>query len=761
MLYDLIVDDCMRVDFPFDIGFAASLQVEKWRFMKLRAIIAFFAVLTAAGQSFAFGQESPKQKRPKIGLVLSGGGARGMAHIGVLEWLEDHRIPVDYVAGTSIGGLIGGMYAMGMTPDEIRHLINTIDWDEILRGTPAFDRLTFRRKQDRRSFQNDIELGLRDGLNTSAGLNPGHKIGLLFDRLTLPYSSIASFDDLPIPFRCVATDMVEARPVILKDGSLSEALRATMSLPGIFTPVERDGRVLADGGMMNNIPTDIAKQMGADLVIAVDVGTPLGDRKALASLLGVLQQAIGVMTIENDRRNLRLADIVLSPELEQYSLLDFYAAKTIADLGYEGARKRALVLENFALDPEVWQNHLAERYSRRQSGASVPSSLEIKGTENNGARSIHERLESHIGQPLSPERLESDLTDIAGEGRYESLGYSIKPDDKERTLLIRAKEKPYGPPFVNLSLEVDGSDPSNVDSTIGARFTVFDAGKYGAEWQTDIRLGSRLLLSTEYYRPFGEAGLFAAPRVYYEREAKDLYLNDMRAAEYRTRRLTAGFDFGYTFRLSELRAGYQIGHINSVVRSGAPLLPALEGKVSEASLRWTFDGQDSPIVPSRGLRLSAEGRWFFDSPGASGDFSQAEINLSKFHPITAQGTIFLIGAGGTTFDKDAPPAQEFTLGGLFRLGAFGRDEFRGNHYLLSGFGYLHQLYKLPPLFGEKIYAGGWYEVGGAFDRIDSARYFNSLSAGIVVVTRLGPIALGGSIGESGRHKFYFSLGKFF
>ncbi len=729
--------------------------------MKPGAIIALFIILVAAGHFSAFGQEAPQKKRPKIGLALSGGGARGLAHIGVLEWLEENRIPVDYVAGTSIGGLVGGMYAMGMTPDEIRRLIETIDWDETLRGTPAFDRLTFRRKQDRRSYQNDIELGLRNGLNTAAGLNPGHKIGLLFDRLTLPYSGIASFDELPIPFRCVATDMVEAKPVILKDGSLSEALRATMSLPGIFTPVERDGRVLADGGMMNNIPTDIVKQMGADLVIAVDAGTPLGDRKALASLLGVLQQSIGVMTIENDRRNLRLADIVLSPELEQYSLFDFQDAPKIADLGHKSAEKRALVLQNFALDPDAWQKHIAERRSRQRGGPHVPSSLEITGDEAGAARAIRNKLEEHVGQPIEPERLESDLTDIAGEGRYESLGYAVEPGDKESRLLVRAKEKPYGPPFMNLSLEVDGWDLSNIDSTIGVRLTMLDIGKYGAELRSDVKLGSRNFLSTEYYWPFSENGLFAAMRVYYEWAAKDLYLNDARVSEYRTRRAGAGLDFGYTFRRSELRLGYRISHVDAEVRAGAPLLPALEGRVSQASLLWEFDGQNSPLVPSRGVRLSAEGRWFFDSPGASGDFSQAEVKLSSFHPIPGRGSIFLIGAGGTTFKRDAPPTEEFTLGGPFRLGAFGRDEFRGDHYMLSGAGYLHQLYKLPPLFGERIYAGGWYEIGGAFDKMDSARYFSSLSAGIIIVTRLGPVALGGSVGESGRHKFYFSLGKFF
>src|SRR5262245_19497609 len=319
-----------------------NLSLRKVSAACLAALITFamLPIRARAQMVTPSGHENTPAQRPKIGLALSGGGARGFAHIGVLEWFERNRIPVDYVAGTSMGGLLGALYAMGMTPDEMRACAANIDWDKMLEGRPAYDELSFRRKEDRRAYPTTLERGAKNGLSVPVGINPGHQINLVFDRLTLPYSTIKTFDDLPIPFRCVATDMVAAEPVVLKDGSLAEALRATMAIPGVFTPVELDGRVLADGGLLNNIPVDVVKAMGADVVIAVNVGTPLGKREDIDSLTGMLSQVIGVATIGNDRRSLKLADYVITPALGQYSVSDFTEGATLAKLGFEGATEQ-------------------------------------------------------------------------------------------------------------------------------------------------------------------------------------------------------------------------------------------------------------------------------------------------------------------------------------------------------------------------------------------------------------------------------------
>src|SRR5215467_3306159 len=325
----------------------------------LLALLCFAIEITASAQQNTTSSNS-QVERHRIGLVLGGGGARGLAHIGVLRWLEEHRIPVDYIAGTSMGGLVGGLYATGMPLAEIRRLVSTLDWDKLLSGPPSYNELSFRRKEDRRAYPSALEFGWRDGLRLPQSINPGHYVGLLLDRLTLPYSTVPSFDDLPTPFRCVATDMIAAQPVVLKDGSLAQALRATMAIPGIFTPIEIGGKVLADGGLLDNVPSGVVQAMGADLIIAVNVGTPLGTREDLQTLPGILSQVISVTTIGNERRGLQLADIVITPELDGFSSFDFRDRAVIQQRGYMAATLHATELEALSLDEQSWQQYLAE-----------------------------------------------------------------------------------------------------------------------------------------------------------------------------------------------------------------------------------------------------------------------------------------------------------------------------------------------------------------------------------------------------------------
>ena len=257
-----------------DIKLGANIMTRKF-------VAAIFIISITVFPS-VFGQASVPKKRPTVGLVLSGGGARGFAHVGVLKVLEANHIPVDYIAGASMGALIGALYAMGKSPEEIETLIASLDWDPLLRPQTAAEDLSYRRKQDRLNIPAALTLtGKGTDLKLPNALNTGHAIGLLIDRLTLRYASATNFNDLPIPFQAVGTDMLTGEAVTLKSGSLSRSLRATMSIPGIFGPVDVDGKYLADGGLVNNIPTDVAKAMGADIVIVVNIESQAGGREAL------------------------------------------------------------------------------------------------------------------------------------------------------------------------------------------------------------------------------------------------------------------------------------------------------------------------------------------------------------------------------------------------------------------------------------------------------------------------------------------------
>src|SRR5580765_3868352 len=283
----------------------------------------------------AVDEKLPAKPRLKIGVALEGGGALGLAHIGVLQWFEDHHIPIDYLAGTSMGGLVGGLYATGKSPQQLRELVEKQNWDVILGGTIHYEDLSFRRKEDQVAFPNSIVLGLRRGLVLPGGLNAGQQISLLIDRETLAYSGVQSFDDLPTPFRCVATDLVTGKQAVFKDGSLSQAMRATMAIPGLFSPIRESEHVYVDGGLVGNLPTDVVRDMGADIVIGVHLQTSPAEADKIQSLFAILGRSIDVVVAGNEIRGLAGADLVVSVELQDFSSLDYTKSKEIIERGTE------------------------------------------------------------------------------------------------------------------------------------------------------------------------------------------------------------------------------------------------------------------------------------------------------------------------------------------------------------------------------------------------------------------------------------------
>jgi NTE family protein len=700
--------------------------------------------------------------RPKIGVALSGGGARGFAHIGVLQWFEEHRIPVDYIAGTSMGGLIGAMYAMGRSPAEIRQLVTTLDWDVLLRGYTAFRDLSYRRKEDRLNIPGPITLGLRHGVRLPVGINPGHDVSLLFDRLTLPYDNIGSFDDLPIPFRCVATDLVAGEPVVFKDGSLARALRATMSIPGVFSPVEVNGRLLADGAALNNIPTDVVKDMGPNIVIGVDIGTPLGDKDSVNNLFAVLNQTMSVSSMESVRRNLRLADLLISPDLEKYNVLDFKDGADIADLGYKGAEQKALLLQNFSVSEPEWQAYLADRRSRVRTNVPVPTFAKVEGMPTSIEKQISSELKPFVGQPIDTAALEKKLTRIRGTGRFESLDYGWITENGKPGLIIHGYEKTSGPPFLDLGLQIDNSSTDDTNVNLRGRLTFYDLGREGAEWRTDFSLGSSLFLGTEYFRPIGETKFFVAGEASIGQTKRSLFLDGMKEAEYRQNTALIGVDLGYSINSkSELRTGFNVGHQSAKLQVGSPLFGEPSGTLSAFSIRYNYFGQNSPQFPTRGLVIRSNFNYFFKSPESDDQYPQGEAHVSYSHIFADNNVVTVRGGGGTTFGDHAGPLQQFTLGGLFKLGGFGRDEFRADNYLFGEAGYMRRLYRLPPFLGGSIFAGGWFDSGSAFNRWDDASLKVSGTGGLLMETRFGPLFVGGAWGEGGRTKFYFALGRIF
>ena len=722
---------------------------------------------------FAAAQEQPVPTQPsehkagnprlKIGVALEGGGALGLAHIGVLQWLEENHVPIDYIAGTSMGGLVGGFFATGMSPEELKKLIAGVNWDEILRDRIPYQDLSYQRKQDQRAYPNSLVLGLRKGLYLPAGLNGGHQIGLLIDRETLPYFGLTSFDALPVPFRCVATDLVSGKEFVFKDGSLAEALRATMSIPGAFTPVNDGQRVYVDGGLVDNLPTSVVRQMGADIVIAVHLETQPMEAQDIQSLLSVLEQSVRAVISATEVRGLANADAVVSVNLGHFGMRDFTKNQPIMQTGYEAAQSKSKLLERFALDEAAWQEYVRERDGRKQTSTPMPEFIQVQGTSAPAQEDIRRYLKGFAGKPLDAKKLDPVLTRLTGEGRYDTLDYRIVERDGKRGLLIVVKEKGFAPPTLQPAFELDGSEAGDIEFTLGTRLTLVDMAGFRSEWRTDFLFGNTYGVSSELYRPFrGESKWFFAPHADVSDTTFQIYAKNDPLADYRFYRMNVGGDVGYGFsRFSELRVGYEIGSLSTKLRLGTPQIPAVDGRVGDARLRYFMDHTDGPVIPRRGFSVGSNFRWFDASPGGTSAFPAMDAHVEYFQPVSSLASIFLSSEGGTTFGSRNTGVPQFFLGGASRLSAYGVNELYGNQYYLFRGGYMHEIASLPAFVGKKVYALGSYEAGKMYGAANESKFPNDFAAGVLAETALGPFFVGGSVGDSSHHKWFFQLGRVF
>jgi NTE family protein len=705
--------------------------------------------------------------RPRIGLALSGGAALGLAEIGVIQWMEENHIPVDRIAGTSMGGIIAAMYATGMSPAEIRDFAEKIDWDEAFLPEPTFSDLSYRRKQDRRDFLINAPLGLKRGLSGPNGFNPGHGVGLLLDRIALPEFEITSFDDLPIPFRCVATDMLSGEPVVLHNGSLAQSVRASMALPGVFTPVELDGRVLADGGMVQNIPVETVRAMDADAVIAVQLQTPRGDRKQLETLNGVLSRAVDVMVTQNERHSLELAQARVIVDTSGFSTTDYDRVQDLIQLGYNSASSQSAALLPYAIqDLAEWQQYLEDRNARRHPQPQKVQTIEVQGADSDTNGRLEHRLSKDTRGPLDLHKLDTQLTRIAGVGQFDRLGYEGFLQNGVPALRVTAHEKSYGPPFVDLAVNVDGSGVAAFDFSAGARVTFMDFADRGGEWRNDLLLGSSNLAATEFYQPLGQSPLFVAPYAFASKVPRNSFDGLTRVAVFGDERAGGGLDLGYdSGRRSEFRLGYELfnGRLSPLVGSSG--LPIVSGSTGEFRARYVWDGEDSPTIPSAGSRVVATLSRVLQSPGLEHPIGQLEVQTSTFIPASAKTSLFFLASGGTTFRGSAGPFQIFGLGGQFHLGAYLPQEFLGNNYVYSSFGFRREIYRLPRIVGNRIYWGGWYEAGSAFGTAASnpgpVVVRGTINLGVIAETFLGPISLAGSVSPTGQSRVNLTIGKIF
>ena len=695
--------------------------------------------------------------------MLEGGGALGFAHLGAIEYLEQHHIPIDFVAGTSMGGLIGGLYASGDSPAQIRQLVSQINWDHVLSGDIPFPDVSYRRKQDQIAYPNRLEFGLRHGLTLPSGLNSGQSVGLILDQAVLPTYNVSNFDQLPIPFRCVATDLTTGDKKVFDSGSLAQALRATMSIPGVFAPVTIDGHSYADGGAVDNLPVDVAKKAGADIVIAVYLDTGPTTTAEDTSFLTTAGKTIAIMIKANELQSLREADILLTVDLKGFTSSSFNSSAKIIPKGYAAAEKRAGLLDALALNDQQWKAYVAERDARIHKTVPVPEFVDVVGAGKSIDGAIQKAMEPMVGKPINPKQIDKELTRAVGTGELASAGYAISEANGEHGLLVRATPKAYGPPFLKLGITIDGSDVEDVLFGMGGLLTMQNLGGYRSELRVDGYFGSGYGATGEYYRPFTESSLFfVAPHAYATRTRFDLYEDASKVSEFEIQRNGFGADVGYTgSRNYEIRAGEQLQWYSTISLIDYEAVPNQKLRQQITSLKYTYYGTDNAQLPRSGTGIQFNLDWHHNmDPGTA--FTKANLQIRSFLPISKNGSIFFTGAGGTAFGASAAnlDLQGFSLGGPFHLSSYGIHELVGGQYFLFQSGYEHKVLPLNPFIGEGIYALVFLEGGKMYDNlttVDSGQTPFDGTIAIVARTALGPVYVGTSYGTDNHHKWWFGL----
>jgi NTE family protein len=728
----------------------------------LLAVALFVAAFPATGA----GQEP----RPTVGVAFGGGSARGIAHVGVIRWFEDHRIPIDVAAGTSMGGLIGGAFATGMSSVEIDEMLDGINWDEMF-GASAFAFKNVRRKADARAYPSRLEFGLARGIVPPTSLNNGQQVDLLVGRICAAYYDISTFDELPTPFRAVAVDLFTATPVVMDRGSLATAMRATMSLPLIFPPIERDGRMLVDGGMMNNVPADVVRAMGARSVVAVNVGD-LSDREVInQSLFAVAGASLDAMMRANTKLNIQQADVIIEVPLAEFGSLDWRRSKELINEGYKAAEAMRERLLPLAVSPEEYAKWQEGRSARRRNALPAPAFMRLEGFSSSDQRQLSDLTARHIGAAFDAPAFQADVAVLSGLDRYETITWRFVTNPEGQTgVLVQAREKPYGPPFMMLGLNLENTTSEDFRVTFTGRYLAFDVLGSGSELRIDGTLGSDPGLGFAYYRPFGDGTFFIEPYAGLAHRTFNVIQDDAVVASYGQQLSRGGMDLGVNLgRLSDLRLGAYVGRLESGVDVGDPGLPEIKGKQVVSELNWRFDSQDSPVVPSRGSFATSNLQYVYDGPDItppleSGRTSQGLVQLSgemnRFWTRGQRGRLFMVAGGGTSFGHQPLPTDQYALGRPLHLGAHDQGEFRGDHYYILSGGYVHQLGRLPDFMGGPVFAGAWLENGDAFNSGD-ASFRSNVSGGVILDTLVGPVILSASAGFDGAWRTYVGVGRIF
>lgn len=712
-------------------------------------------------------ERSDVAERLRVGLVLGGGGARGAAHIGVLRELERLRVPIDAIVGTSMGAIIGGLYASGMTPEQLEVLIGELDWSDPLQDKPTRENLTYRRKQDDIEFPVNFEMGLSDGrLLLPKGLVFGQKLELLMRELTVSIAHIDDFDDLPTPFRAVAADLETGERVVISRGDLPRAMRASMSVPGIFAPVVTDGRTLVDGGLVGNVPVDAIKAMDVDVIIAVDVEFPLYTGEQLQSAVDVTAQMLTILVRKETQRQLAQLtddDVLIRPALGEFGSTNFGGVSETFDPGAEATIAVAERLRALAVDEEAYGRYLAARQVTPPDPGIEVDFVRIRDEGPLSARVLKARLNTSVGERVTAADLAQDAAHLYGLDLYEQVTYRLIREEERTGVEFATVPKSWGPNYLQFGLSLEDDFEGSTAFNLAARLTRPGMNPLGAEWRTDLQIGTEPFLFTEFYQPLDyDSRWFVAPQVRLEQRNFNAFSGDMSIARFRISEAELALDVGREFgRWGEARLGVFRGAGTARVTVGDPSLPNIDFQTGGVMATFGVDTLDDGQFPHSGTRLDSTVTLSRPGFGADSGFDLVELTATK---VWTRGR-HTLQAGlelGTTIRSDDLIQNFFPLGGFLRLSGLERGEISGPHAGLARLVWYRRsgetgggVFEVPLYFGASLEAGNvWAERSDA--SVDSLIVNGSVFAGLD--SWLGPLYLGAGFSEDGNPSLYLFLG---
>lgn len=729
--------------------------------------------------------------RPSIGLVLSGGGARGYAHLGVLKVLEENRIPVDCIAGTSMGAVVGGLYASGMAANDMQKRLSEVNLADIAFDVVDRADLPQTSREDERLYINGLTLGFgKNGVKAPVGLVQGNRLQALLADWTSSVPTNQPFDRLPIPYRAVATDLQTGQMVVLDHGSLPLAIRASMAMPGLFAPAEINGRALVDGGLVSNLPVDTARQMGANVVIAVDIGSQLRPLDALASPADVMQQMVGILIRQNvsaQRQQITANDVLLTPALGSLSFTDFQNAHQAISAGEAAATAALPSLKRYALSPEDYAAYRSAHAQPLPPPVRI-TRIEIKTSGGVPKRVVSDALHVKPGDLYDPQTISQDLLGLTTGGNFESVTQQVVSHGDDNVLEIDAREKYWGPNFLLFGLGMSSSSTDEGGFRLHVGYRRPWLTESGLEFRADTTIGSDLLSArVELRQPLPMAyGVYISPYAEYQRRYANLYddTGDVKVTQYLMQTTRAGIDFGLPIsRLGDFRIGlgYVTGHGSPTYNlpldldaSGQQLLwPSFTSQALVARARLVIDQLDDPMFPRKGYftELRVERSLVSRNGGSAQDFDDG-INNAPYTEIYGKAMIAqqfgrhsfsaTIEGGKSIGGTNLINAFNFTLGGFQHLSAYAADQLNGNELAYGQITYMNQLmtFNASPIKAlsvgasaevGNVWSSGQQIGGGALKQ--SYTFFTSLS------TAFGPVYIGVALAPGGRRNFYLQLGR--